>query len=318
MVNTSKKKKKQPPAKSRRSPKQKRRGDDEKKATHRKPTSTTPSPRKAKGKKLLETTSPSQRKASSTTDHPRRKTKTGGSPRAKKAKQRAVKQKSPTSIANAPGGMKTPSSKKKVGNKKQTPPSTSTSKESETSIVRDRVARNLNLGGSELCTPKSRKKKPPTKEKLASKKSHTKKSPSSDTSTKKAPSEKATAAINVNSPLQAHAIKWTSKRNVKMAVLSNCTEYCEDDVKNDTYEDLLMKLTSSFTPKQLGNAFAGVCIQKRIDFESVDMDTVFATKKNAQKLFIEVCMKGRDGEVVEIDSEEDDVGCSKELKKGKM
>jgi hypothetical protein len=35
----------------------------------------------------------------------------------------------------------------------------------------------------------------------------------------------------VNSPLQAHAIKWTSKRNVKMAVLSNCTEYCEDDEK---------------------------------------------------------------------------------------
>ena len=228
-----------------------------------------------------------------------------------------MKQKSPTSIANAPGGMKTPTSKKKTGNKKQTPPSTSTSKGSETSIVRDRVARNLNLGSNEPRTPKLSKKKPLTKEKLPSKKSRTKKSSSSVTSTKKASSKKATSATNVNSPLQAHAIKWTSKRNVKMAVLSNCAEYSEDDVKTDTYEDLLMKLTSSFTPKQLGNAFAGVCIQKKIDFESVDMDTVFATKKNAQKLFIEVCMKGRDGEVFEIDSEEDDVGCSKELKKGK-
>ena len=136
-------------------------------------------------------------------------------------------------------------------------------------------------------------------------------------STKKVSPKKATSAINVNSPLQAHAIKWTSKRIVKMAVLSNCTEYSEDDVKTITYEDLLVKLTSSFTPKQLGNAFAGVCIEKKIDFESIDMDTVFATKKNAQKLFVEVCLKGKDGEVIEIDSEENDVGCSKELKKGK-
>ncbi len=47
------------------------------------------------------------------------------------------------------------------------------------------------------------------------------------------------------------------------------------------------------------------------------MDIEFTMKKNAQKLFVEVCMKGKDGEVIEIDSEENDVGCSKELKKGK-
>ncbi len=76
-------------------------------------------------------------------------------------------------------------------------------------------------------------------------------------------------------------------------------------------------MTSPFTPKKLGNKFAEVYIEKKIDFQSIDIDSEFTTKKNAQKLFVEVCMKSRDGEVVEIDYEENDVDCSNKWKKVK-
>ena len=109
-----------------------------------------------------------------------------------------------------------------------------------------------------------------------------------------------------------------------MAVCSNCVEYSKDNIRTDTYKELLMKLTSSFTPKQLSSAVVGVCIENNVDYHSIDMNTAFLTKKNAQKIFIELCMKGRevctkgrDGEVIKIDSEESDIDCSNELIKGK-
>ncbi len=67
----------------------------------------------------------------------------------------------------------------------------------------------------------------------------------------------------------------------------------------------------------MGNALAGVCIEKKIDFQSIDMATVLSIKENAQKLFAEVCTKGKDCKVVEIDSEEIDVDHSKKRKQVK-
>ncbi len=61
-------------------------------------------------------------------------------------------------------------------------------------------------------------------------------------------------------------------------------------------------MTSSITPKKLRNAVGAICIEKNIGFESIDMDSELSTKNNMQKLFIEVCIKGRDGEIVRIDS----------------
>jgi hypothetical protein len=45
------------------------------------------------------------------------------------------------------------------------------------------------------------------------------------------------------------------------------------------------------------------------------MDMEFANKKNAQKRFIEVCMKGRCGEIVEIESDDNDNNLNEERNK---
>ena len=58
-------------------------------------------------------------------------------------------------------------------------------------------------------------------------------------------------------------------------------EYSKDEIKTDTYKELLVKLTSLFTPKQLGSVVAGVCIENNVDYHNIDMNSAFATKKNA-------------------------------------
>ena len=100
-----------------------------------------------------------------------------------------------------------------------------------------------------------------------------------------------------------------------MALVPICDGYSEEDLKSDSYKNLLKNLTSSFTPKQLGNAFPVICMEKGINFEEIDMDIEFANKKNAQKRFIEVCMKGRWGEIVEIESDDNDSNLNEEQKK---
>ena len=78
--------------------------------------------------------------------------------------------------------------------------------------------------------------------------------------------------------------------------MRNCNKYSESDLKNLLYERILEIFTSTFTPKQLGVAFYGVCVEKRVDIKTIDIDTEFGTKAKAQKLFVWVCMKDDIGE----------------------
>jgi hypothetical protein len=191
--------------------------------------------------------------------------------------------------------MNTPPSKDKEQKKKKTPPSTATLKGSDTSMVCQMVTRNLTFDNNQLTEQKkSKSKKPFSKEKSPSKTSSVKKNAQSMKPSMKRGSHKQLISMaKKDSSLQAHAIKWTSKRHVKMALVRICDGYSEENAKTISYEDLLKKLILAFTPKQLDNAFPVICMEKGIDYKRIDTDMKFANKKNVQKRFIEVCMKGR-------------------------
>ena len=99
--------------------------------------------------------------------------------------------------------------------------------------------------------------------------------------------------------LQAHQIQWTSNDGCAKAICHNFSPITEEEVDAMSYKKKVYALVDMYQPKELMAVYPVICIEKDIDYQTMDLNAMFVTKAKAHKTITDTLLN-----VVVINSEE--------------